>query len=192
MNTEKKIKSKSLILVEEAKDTLDRTISFVNNCDSKASIMLGIIGVALAIIFTSDSLQEFRRITQIMLEFNNCRDVFFFILGLVSIALVGLGLGLLIFSLFAKIDCKDYDQSSLNLTSSIYFENIAGCGNFEQYKERFMTTTQENYLNDLLSQIYLNSCICTKKFKRYNLGVIYSMCGLFFFILVVTIGSIIY
>jgi len=192
MQNEEMTEDKLIILIGEAKDTLDRTIGFVNICDSKSSIMLGIIGMIFTIIFTSDGLLEFKRIAKKMLEFSNCRDVFLFLVGFASIALAGVGFGFLIFSLMAKIDCKDYKQNGLNLNSSIYFGNIAASGNFNNYKERFMTTTQDKYLIDLLSQIYLNSCICTKKFERYNRGVIFSICGLLLFILIAIIGSIIY
>lgn len=42
--------------IEEARLLLERVNNWINSCDSKASIILALIGVLLTIIFTSDSL----------------------------------------------------------------------------------------------------------------------------------------
>lgn len=184
--------SKSVLAEEEAKDILDRTIGFVNNCDSKASIMLGITGVIFTIIFTSEGLTEISNLIKIIVEFKSFCDVLFFLLGLVSVIMLFYGIGLLIAALIAKIDCNDYEQEGLDLASSIYFGNIADCKTFQDYRNRFSNANQESYLNDLLSQIYLNSCICKKKFQRYNQGLIYFIYGLSLFLLTIIAGIIIY
>jgi len=188
----KELPQKSEMSSNEAKDTLERTINFVSNCDNKASIILGIIGVIFTIIFTNDSLLELKNIIKIIIQFKNRWDIVFLILGLGSIIILACGLGLLVFCLIAKIDCKEYKQERLNLNSIIYFGNIAEYKSFKDYEDRFLNVTEENYLNDLLSQIYLNSCICMKKYKRYNLGVICSICGLMLFSIYVIAGNFVY
>ena len=47
-------KEKNVIKTEELNAILDRTIGFVGNCDTKASIMLALFGVLLTVICTSN------------------------------------------------------------------------------------------------------------------------------------------
>ena len=39
-----------------ADDTYEQVSSWINNCDSKASILLALVGVILSIAFTSDTM----------------------------------------------------------------------------------------------------------------------------------------
>ena len=42
--------------IEEAKASLDRINAWINSCDSKAGIVLVLVGVLLTIIFTNDGM----------------------------------------------------------------------------------------------------------------------------------------
>ena len=43
---------------------------------------------------------------------------------------------------------------------------------------------EENFLDDIIKQIYKNSMICSKKYERYNLGIKCSILGFILFIIV--------
>lgn len=70
--------------------------------------------------------------------------------------------------LIAKIDCTEMKEESLELDSKVYFENISKNNTYKGYKEKLYSLDEVSLMNDLTSQIYINSCICTAKFKRYN------------------------
>ncbi|MGI6252280.1 MAG: hypothetical protein ACOYJV_02480, partial [Aminivibrio sp.] len=53
---------KCIIKKEDAIDILDRIIGFVNNCDSKSSIILGVFGAVITLVFSTDGIAEIRRI----------------------------------------------------------------------------------------------------------------------------------
>ena len=42
--------NRSIDIIETSEKTLDRTIGFINSCDSKASIILALIGILLTVI----------------------------------------------------------------------------------------------------------------------------------------------
>lgn len=76
---------------------------------------------------------------------------------------------------------------NLEPNSLLFFGTIAN-NNFDAFKTRFDSVDKDTLLNDLLSQIYLNSCICEIKFKRYKKGLFFSILGVFIFILLALIA----
>ena len=59
--------------IEEAKASLDRINAWINSCDSKAGIVLALVGVLLTIIFTNDGMAEMYNVLQnIMPPANFC------------------------------------------------------------------------------------------------------------------------
>ena len=51
-------KESHVFSIGDARDTLDRIIALINNCDNKASITLGILGVILTIFFTGSGIDS--------------------------------------------------------------------------------------------------------------------------------------
>ncbi len=180
------------ICKEDAFNVLDRIIGFINTCDNKTSIILGIIGVMLSIFFTSDSIKELQIIIISALESSKFKDyIYLFFLVLFSICL-GYGIFKLISSLFARINGLDIKEESLDLDSKIFFRHIAKNNSYKEYKQKMTKCSQEKFVNDIISQIYINSKICSKKYNDYNQGLIIISLGFVGFILTLFIGSIIY
>ena len=42
--------------------------------------------------------------------------------------------------------------------------------NYEEFNKKIKNQTKQSNINDILSQVYINSKICNKKFKNYNIG----------------------
>ena len=55
--------------------------------------------------------------------------------------------------------------------SNIFFGHIALHENQQAYWKCLKATNLNKYIEDLVSQIYINSKICEQKFKNYNKGV---------------------
>jgi hypothetical protein len=84
------------------------------------------------------------------------------------------------------------DSPSLELDSKIFFANIVKNKTYEKYKKKLLSLDEKDFLNDLISQIYINSNICTTKFNRYNKGLKLSFIGYGAFIILWAVGSYLY
>lgn len=174
----------SISKTEELKSILDRTVLWNNGCDTKTGIILALIGVLLTMVLTNEGLKTYYRI--IVLAFDVKAWVYLFAL-LCAVLCLLFGLIKLISVLFASINITDFNQPALETDSKLFFGSISN-NKFSEYKEKFLSMSEDDYINDLLSQIYINSKIANIKFKRYNLGVKTSILGFCGFILVFLLG----
>lgn len=177
---------------EDALDILDRTIGFVNSCDTKASIMLGIFGVFLTILFSGDGVTDVNNIIKTALSFGKFLDILYCIILICTALVFSFGLLKLFQVLFPKIDCDDLQQDNLELNSKIFFNGIRKNASYKEYKEKIVNYCEEEYFNDIISQIYLNSIICYQKFKNHKIGIVSATSGLLAFLVMWGIGIIIY
>jgi hypothetical protein len=177
---------------DNALDILDRTIGFINSCDSKASVVLGVFGVLLTILFSSDGVTELKKIIKVAIS----TGIFYGVLYCIILVFTAIGLAFgivkLLQVLFPKTDCNELKQEDLELNSKIFFGGILKNSTYRQYKDKMMKCNQDEYLNDIISQIYLNSVICDRKYKNFKIGVIVALVGFLSFIAVWGIGIIVY
>ena len=166
--------------LESLEQSLDRVNAWIGNCDQKAGFLLAIIGVLIAIIFSSDFSQsivdtivnpyrEYIRNPELN-EFRLIRFIYFiFILISVIASFVSIIFALL--SITAAIDIKIYKKDDCNSelvdNSLLFFGSISS----KKYND-FREMSDVSYEDDLKSQIFINSNICTRKFKRYNFSLI--------------------
>lgn len=146
--------------------TLDRTIGFISNCDTKVSFWLSSLGVIFTILFTV-KIPHFNFIVEKVSSLQSNIDGYF-ILGVfafcLSLCLTVRGIYFLTQVLIAKTECNGYPNSK------IFFGHIAKFSNYRDYFDKVQLTNLEQYKEDLISQIYTNSQICNEKFKNYNKG----------------------
>ncbi len=149
---------------EMLEKTLDRTIGFIANCDSKVSYLLSAVGIILTILFTVKP----TNLTFLKTALNS-NDSYVF-----------LGFGVLGFILSAFYFLKGIYHLSQALTaqtglhsenskSMIFFGAISAQGGSQNYLLS-INKSEYSYREDLACQIFLNSKICDEKFKRYNNG----------------------
>ena len=154
----------SRISNEILEKTLDRTIGFVANCDSKVSYLFSFVGVIITILLTlkppnlifissvlkSNELYWFFGIS----IFGFILSLFYFLKGVYQLSQ----------ALIARTEIH-----SENSKSMIFFGAISS----QQCSHDYLQGIENNeysYREDLACQIYLNSKICTEKFERYNKG----------------------
>lgn len=161
----------------DAIDILDRTIAFNQNCDTKASITLGIVGLFITKIFTTDGIKDIVSVSKNLLSDKNWSNIGFIFLSCVSILFILKGLFHLILVMQVNIDFfenkksklknKKYEQLVEN--SLIYFKSIQN-NSYKEYENKLLGFSSEEQMKDIISQIYINSSICNKKYERYKKG----------------------
>lgn len=159
---------------DELERCLDRTNFWISNCDQKASVVLGFLGVFIGLIFSSDNiLSSIKTVFQNLWDSitdHSCPDIF--ALTIVSFLLLSfcelcLCIRYLFDTIRAKIDPSVFKQDGLCTTSKVHYQSIITTG-YKWYKQSREERDFAEELNDYYSQIYINSQICTDKFTNYN------------------------
>ena len=135
----------------DLEDKLDRVMGWISNCDQKASILLAFIGVAFPLLFSSDfATNTYKELISDFLSYLQNGEGQFslirflcFLFTILSILGLGVSFWFLLSALSGRID------------SSIYEAN-------------FSKQSKDTAINDLTSQLYINSKICQTKFVAYN------------------------
>lgn len=174
----------------DAIDILDRTIDFVRNCDNKASIFLGIFGVVLTIVLTTDGVNNLVSIFDSAITQTSFCNVLYLLLMAGSVIITSFGLTQIVRVLGVKVDFSK--EEGLDTDSKIFFEHITKNTNYLTYKTKLSNISDKEFLNDITSQIYINSCICSEKYKNYKCGLKWSLIGFSAFITLWTIGTILF
>ena len=73
------------VSVNEAKDILDRCIVFIGNCDNKSSIVLSLVGIIVAIVFSDDRVAKYIAVSKTVFQFRHWFDCLFFIGGVAAL-----------------------------------------------------------------------------------------------------------
>ena len=181
------MKEEKTFEIQDLESRLARVVEWVRVCDTKTSFLLALAGVMLQLVLQSELLQDDMMIA--FKQMNNCESCFVLLCCFLYVVLVmGFGL-LLLFScwkflnvLFAKrseslserILGKNRESVDQNVikNSLLHFHHISTL-TYEQFKIEFDAETSDGLREDLLSQIYINSCRCNEKYTYYNDGVRY-------------------
>lgn len=150
---------------------LERTDSWINSSDSKVSILIGIVGVVLTIIITSEYTNYFgafikARISDVINGKNITSFVFLIFIGIVF-CLAGMSLYHIFKACIARIDEKKYKQDKLMTNSTLFFGTVVN-REYKEYFKDFVMQNEDERLNDILSQVYINACIAKQKHLHYN------------------------
>ena len=170
--------------IEITTQTLERNLGFISNCDNKASIILTAVGVLLTIILTSEGLASIKDILKKSLSQITFLN---FIFSSVIILLSGI-----LFLISVLIARSGISETKGSKNSLIFFGGINSFNRIANYEKAIKKMDKKDLLDDLISQIYINSKIATKKYRRYNLGLKFTVIGFFLFIGVILFGHYIY
>lgn len=154
---------------------LDRIIEWVKTCDNKATTLLSITALVLTILLAGDYIMTGMQTVlstvynPILTEPSVC-GIFAVLSFITSVILLLLSLVYCIFVVRAKVSENQMSQPLIKTDSLIHFNNIASL-KYSQFVEALDGETDEEYLADLKSQIYINASRCAEKFKTYNKAV---------------------
>src|SRR5688572_5215161 len=139
-------------------DALDRTQESIRAADQKAGFLLTIIGVLLA--FPTPALLVPTPATNPPA------------LPVVALALAVLALGAYIVGLIASFFVLFPRTDNLSETHSlIYFGDVAGFKKSTAYIEQVKARSEAVYLEDLASQVFVNSVIAHRKHANFKVAV---------------------
>lgn len=186
------------ITEDELKLRLDRINSWINNCDQKASILLAVEGIVVTILCTSDYISWIRqKLIFPIYYYYETRNGEFSLINAIQLCLLTVMLVLIVSSIFYSLqvikgttDPSLFKQSGLTEKSLLHFTFISS-ESFNNFKRATINQSNESMLNDLLSQIYINSSICTTKFKYHKKSVYYFCWFLFLLVFISVIQFVI-
>ena len=178
--------------------TLDKIHAWTENCDAKASIIIGSIGVVVTILLSSDYLNQIKTIVDTAIKYvadtkahpYDVGSIVYLVVLLIASIILIIGCFYLFRVLVPKTKPSLYKQKGMTLKSLIFFHTISRHKSYERYKTNVANYNNETLLNDITSQIYVCSKICTMKFSNYKKGLAFSLIGLALNISLVILGFI--
>lgn len=170
---------------QELISRMDRVIHWVEVCDTKTSIILAVQAAVFTIIGSTEFVHK--AMMQIIYdtffwdgEKEFCLSGFLVIIFFLALILCcTISMYHLFKVLIAKTKSgqhgeeKHREEDIRDRDSMIHFECIANKETFPQYsdfKNRILEEKENNTINDIVSQIYINSERCSEKFSEYNKG----------------------
>lgn len=170
---------------------LDRTSGWIENCDSKTSIILSGIGVIAGILLATDYVERLVDVYRHMFEYSNLWRVSYLLSIILSIGGIVCGCILLIGVLVARVNPAEFSEKGVKADSLIYFGSIAANKSLAKYRRKIEECSSEQLNDDIVSQIYICSLICEKKFKLYKKGLVVAMAGFSIFTIITIISFVI-
>ena len=98
---------------EELKEILDRNTAWIENCDSKTSIILGSFGVIAGIFLATDYVSKFKSIFCHMTSNVSFWTIIYIIFFIFSISLILAGCVCWIAALFARVNLNEFSDKEL-------------------------------------------------------------------------------
>lgn len=176
----------------ELEARLDRVNGWINNCDQKSSILLAIEGVVLTILCTSDYISFIHQ--QLIFPIYNYYETgngVFSVINTIQLFILAAMFILIFLSVFyslqvikGTIDTRLFKQSGLTEKSLLHFTTISH-RSFNEFKIDIASQSEESMLNDLFSQVYINSSICDNKFK-YHKKSVWCFCSFLFLLVLIS------
>ena len=154
--------------------SLDRVNAWISNCDQKAGLLLATIGIVLAILFATDFvdvvkssiIEPFMQCLKEPEHYEFCCSRFFFSISLLlSILTCMVSSVYALLTISAELNVKEISKANPTLLSDSYlfFQTISS----KSYED-FSEFEGVDYQKDLMSQIYINSSICSKRVGFYK------------------------
>ncbi len=178
---------KTKIDKEDLYKNLDMTNLWINNSDTKASIVIAFLGFSLFELIKNT--KYFNNVEMLLKKsthniiFSDCLYLLF--LG-GSYILILIGLYLLLKVLIPTLKSKGKIPKSL-----IYYGFISNI-ELKEYKQLIKQSTEEELMDDLINQNYINSKICFNKFNNFKYGTFFIILGSIINVVIVLLGLLIY
>lgn len=171
---------------------LERNTTWIENCDNKASIVLGIDGVIFSVFLTTDYMGICYNIIRETFDaktivYPSALYTFLFFVSLVGIVI---GCCFLINVLIPRYSYDVFLKKGVSGESLIHYYSIAKHTTLDNYKKELICCNTKKFNDDLVEQIYLCALICDQKFKSYKLGLCLSFGSIIIFLFVIIISQL--
>jgi len=175
--------------IDKSLNKLNNVILWISNCDAKSSFALALLGVLVTIIFAStigsEMLEIFNYKKAESIDWASVKYFIRVISVIVFIAGIVVTVSFIYMTLKGRISPNVYKENKLKTDSNIFFGTISN-KKFELFETETNSENETDYLNDINSQIFINSKIANVKFKNYNrslISIIITLGGLLLFII---------
>lgn len=155
-------------------DRLDRILAWTNNCDTKTSIILATFGILTTLFGSEFFIEKFKAIIFYNLVSIDFAKLVFLLLLLTGFCCYLIGLLFLILELFPSLITKN--NHNLNQSSTFFFGMIIN-KELSVFKQEILSLNIDEEIDDLISQVYINSTICARKYNFVKKGVFFSCLG---------------
>lgn len=182
------MKQDKIIDSGEIKQLLENVNSWISNCDTKTSIILGILGVMLSLILSFDYINMIYIIIKQLNHTLTFLSIITLLCLFISIILLIIGISFLIRALIAKTNTKGLRKDGIIDDSLLFFSSISKNASVSEYKQKLVSCTENSWIDDLVSQVYICSMICEMKFQKYRKGLIYSSIGIGLLLISICLG----
>ncbi|YBV93718.1 DUF5706 domain-containing protein (plasmid) [Bacillus sp. PK9-021] len=170
-------------------ERLDRHLDWIKSCDTKASIVLAVIGIFLTIFTSEISINMLKQILSNTLLHINFSNFLYLLLFVISWVVFIYGAYCLVRVLIPRLSKETVAYQGVHGDSLYFFETIAK-SNFRDFKEKLFERSEEEEILDILSQIYINAKISTIKYTYYGRGIKYSFLGIASVLILYVIGVV--
>lgn len=157
---------------------LDRHLDWIKSCDTKASIVIAGAGIFLNIFTAEHSISMLNQIISKAVNNISAGNLFYLLSFLVfwGVFLYGAYCLIRVLVPMMKKDVIAFQQGTYE--NSLYYFETADDKKYSEFREMMLKETEENEIEDLLSQIYMNSKICSSKYRFYKKGIRLSFVGI--------------
>ena len=107
------------------------------------------------------------------------------VLALLSAVFLVVGVSYLLSVLYAR-GLSDAERED---TGTVFFGDIAPLG-LEKYRERVFARDDDRYIKEITEQIHVNAMICVRKYQHYDKGMVLSVSGVLFLIILSMVSII--
>ncbi len=156
---------------------LDRLLDWIKSCDTKASIVIAVLGILITIFTSEHSIDMIKSILSQAIINIDFANFLYLVLFIMSWAIFIYGAYCLIRVLIPRLSKGIAEEEGFEKDSLYFFEPIAN-NNFLEFKEKITSREIKEEINDILSQIYANAKICSIKYSYYSKGIKYSFIGI--------------
>jgi cell division protein FtsW (lipid II flippase) len=177
--------------IEKRFKKLELVNHWISNVDTKSSFVLTFYGVILTIVFASELGNKmintfgYKCATEVNGE---SIKLFFSLIVVIAFFIVVIITFYNIYqTLKGRADPKLYKQKGLQTDSNLFFGTIA-TKKYADFKEQTKDEKDKDLLNDLNSQVYINSIIANAKFKYYNRSIIWLIISFILFLIFMIIN----
>lgn len=174
---------------EELLGQLDRHLDWIKSCDTKTSIVLGVIGIFLTIFASDGSINIINLVFSGVIQNLNFSNLLYLTLFILSLSIFVYGAFSLIRVLIPRLS-KEVEVYHGAYKDSLYFFESIAKSTFPEYKEKIAKRIEEDEIFDITSQIFINAQICTIKYSLYKKGIKFSFLGIAGILILYVIGII--
>lgn len=181
----------SALTKDDANKALDNINMWINNCDTKTSIILGFYATIITICLSTDFLNVQTAILSYFFIDINFLKILYITIHFIAITIFIVGIIKLLKVIVPRIILNTKSNKEYN--SILFYGSIAkNMPTFEKYCEEIKRVTSDiQILNDLLFQIHSAAIICNKKFHYQKTGLILTTVSLMIYFITTIIGVLI-